>query len=419
MTRDIESLDRDNDLPTGLWSNGDVLWVVENSASGADRLFAYDLNTGERLEAQEFELHSRNRFSHGIWADGKLVWIADSQQDKLFAYVLATGERVEEREFELAERNRDPRGIWSNTEVMYVLDSVKDALFVYDLEAGELLAEHPLDKLNQSPRGIWSDGVTIWVSDDGAKRLFAFRIEDDTLDRYEDEEFTFRSLLKAGNGDPRGIWSDGDIMYVVDEQDDKAYTYNIPDATIAQLASLSLSDIEIGEFSATRLDYTALVAQDVWATTVLAEASQEAAAIQIKPADVDGDPENGHQISLDIETTINITVASEDGSRTKTYRVLVSKPLCLEGFTEERLGDVSFIGRSVGELEACARSVGVSALYHNRDGVWTALFLFPDLPEFLNRPFHDRFSGGLAPGERLVATRQIPAVTTPGTVPAN
>ena len=48
-------------------------------------------------------------------------------------------------------------------------------------------------------------------------------------------------------------------------------------------------------------------------------------------------------------------------------------------------------------------------------GVWTALFLSPDLPEFLSRPFHTRFPGGLPPGELLIAKRQLTVVTTPGT----
>ena len=69
VTRDIESLDPDNELPTGIWSDGETLWVIENSASGADRVFAYDLLTGERQQDAEFELESRNRFSHGIWSD--------------------------------------------------------------------------------------------------------------------------------------------------------------------------------------------------------------------------------------------------------------------------------------------------------------------------------------------------------------
>ena len=244
VTRDIEELHRDNDIPTGIWSDGSTLWVLENAGSGADSVFAYGLQNGQREPQREIELDRRNRFSHGIWSDGETVWVADSGQDQLFAYVWESGERSESREFKLAERHRDPRGIWSDGEVMYVLDSVKDALFVYDLDSGDFLLEHPLDKLNHSPRGIWSDGFTLWVSDDGAKRLFAYEFEDDALMRKEDLEFTFRSLLKAGNGDARGIWSDGDIMYVVDEQDDKVYTYNIPDAIIAQLASLSLGDID-------------------------------------------------------------------------------------------------------------------------------------------------------------------------------
>ena len=148
VTRDIEALDRDNDLPTDMWSDGTTLWVLENSASGADRVFAYDLQTGERRQDAELELESRNRFSHGLWSDDETVWVADSGQDKLFAYELASSERLAERDIELAERNRDPRGIWSDGETLYVLDSVKDALFVYDFETGELLAEYPLDKLN-------------------------------------------------------------------------------------------------------------------------------------------------------------------------------------------------------------------------------------------------------------------------------
>ena len=404
VTRDIESLDPDNELPTGIWSDGGTLWVIENSASGADRVFAYDLLTGERKPDTEFELESRNRFSHGIWSDGEIVWVADSGQDQLFAYVLESGERDEAREFALAERNRDPRGIWSDGEVMYVLDSVKDALFAYKLATAELLAEYPLDKLNQSPRGIWSDGVTIWVSDDGAKRLFAYEVDGEALSRNEDLEFTFRSLLKAGNGNPRGIWSDGDIMYVVDEQDHKVYTYNIPDATIAQLASLSLDELELEEFSPHRSEYAASVAYDLAATTVAAVATQETAKVIIEPADADGDPENGHQVTLGSETAITVTVTSADGSRTKAYVVQVSKPPCLSGLTEERLSEVAFAGGSISELEACARSLNVTAFYHYADAVWTAFFL--DAPEFLSQSFGNRFAEGLPPDTSLIANRE-------------
>ena len=416
VTRDIESLDPDNELPTGIWSDGETLWVLENSATGADLVFAYDLETGERVADQEFELDRRNRFSHGIWSDGETVWVADSGQDQLFAYLLESGERDEAREFALAERNRDPRGIWSDGEVMYVLDSVKDALFVYNFETGDLLAEHALDKLNKSPRGIWSDGVTIWVSDDGAKRLFAYEFVDTALVRNEDLEFSFRSLLKAGNGNPRGIWSDGDVMFVADESDDQIYTYNIPDAIIAQLASLSLSDLEIGEFSAGRRTYTAMAATSVTLTSVEAIATQDAATVVIAPSDADGDGENGHQVALGAETEITIAVTSGDGSRTKNYRIRVEKPPCLTGLSAERLSEVTFVGGSLDELLACARSFGLDALHHYSDG-WVGFFL--EAPEFLNQDFRNRFAEGLPAGEPLIANREPQPVTTSSVPGAN
>ena len=114
-----------------------------------------------------------------------------------------------ELDIQLHEDNRDPRDIWSNGEVIYVLDNRRESIFAYDLETGELIAEYELDDFNADPRGIWSDGVTLWVSDDGANRIFAYRINGETLDRIPAEEFDFQQLLRAGNGDPRGIWSDG------------------------------------------------------------------------------------------------------------------------------------------------------------------------------------------------------------------
>lgn len=45
------------------------------------------------------------------------------------------------------------------------------------------------------------------------------------------------------------------IMYVVDQSDDRVYTYNMPDGIDARLASLALPGIDIGEFDGNRTDY--------------------------------------------------------------------------------------------------------------------------------------------------------------------
>ena len=279
VKRDIEELDGGNDWPTGLWSDGETLWIAENGQGADDEVYAYDRASGERLSEREFELAETNRAPRGFWSDRSVVWVSDSGQERLFAYRLADGERLEEREFALAAGNSDARGIWSDEETMWVLDGRADALFAYDFESGALLAEYALDAANDDPRGIWSDGVTVWVSDHGAKRLIAYRLpapegpaaedaEPQDLERVRDEEFPKTVLSRASNNSPRGIWSDGDVMYVADESDDRVYTYNMPDAIDARLASLTLSGVDIGEFDPGRTDYEGCVGEGVTETTV-------------------------------------------------------------------------------------------------------------------------------------------------------
>ena len=159
---------------------------------------------------------------------------------------------------------------------MWVLDGGKDSLFAYDLESGELLGEYALD---------------------------------------------------PANDDPHGIWSDGDVMHVADESDGKVYTYNMPDAINARLVSLSLSGVEIGEFDSAVDEYVGIPDDGVAETTVVAEAVQDGATVSIVPSDADGDIGNGHQVSVESDAAIMVTVASADGSRTRVYRVAVDVPV--------------------------------------------------------------------------------------------
>ena len=333
VTRDIEELDGGHDKPSGTWSDGATLWVLENGDGADDDIYAYDLKTGERVEDREFKLDEANRAPRGVWSDRTVLWLSDSGQNRLFAHDLASGERLPERDIAFAERNRAARGIWSDEESMWVLDGRADALFAYDFESGELLAEYALDAANDDPRGIWSDGVTVWVSDHGAKRLIAYRLpapegpaaedaEPQDLERVRDEEFG--ELSNASNNSPRGIWSDGEVMYVADESDDKVYTYNMPDAMNARLATLTLSGVDIGEFDPGTTDYEGTPGDGVTETTVEVVPAQSGASVAIDPPDADGEAD-GHQVSLD-GTEITVTATSPDGSRTRSYRVAVQRP---------------------------------------------------------------------------------------------
>ncbi len=68
VTRDIEALDSGHNSPTGLWSDGATLWLAENGDGADDAVYAYNLESGERVEDREFELDETNRAPRGLWS---------------------------------------------------------------------------------------------------------------------------------------------------------------------------------------------------------------------------------------------------------------------------------------------------------------------------------------------------------------
>ena len=69
------------------------------------------------------------------------------------------------------------------------------------------------------PRGLWSDGDTLWVLGADAS-LLAYDLTDGTREADRD------IVLDADNGDPRGLWSDGAIAWVLDG-DGAVYAYDL------------------------------------------------------------------------------------------------------------------------------------------------------------------------------------------------
>ena len=416
VEHDIEELDGGHDDPTGAWSDGATLWLAENGDGADDAVYAYDLESGERVEDREFELDDANLAPRGLWSDRVTIWISDSGQEKLFAHDLASGERLPDSDLVLHPDNDDPRGIWSDGSTMWVLDDRDDALFGYDLASGELLAEYAPHGDNDTPHGIWSDRVSVWVSNHDPKRLFAYRLpvldaQEDTaakhleLERVRDEEFgESRELTKASNNSPRGIWSDGDVMYVADASDGKVYSYNMPDAIDARLASLTLSDIASAEFVPRQTDYEGVADEGVTQTTVEALAVQTGAEVAIDPPDADEDAA-GQQAAVADGAEITITVTSADGSRKRVYLVRIAVRECLDGLGAD-FSLVAYEGGGIADLEACARSLPVSALYAWDGSAYLSYIL--DAPLFVNEGFVALFPEGLPDGTELLARREPP-----------
>ena len=334
-TKDVNTLNAaGNTFPWGIWSDGVTMWVVDSSH---DKIFAYNLSDGERDEDQDFNSLDGTKDDSlvGIWSDGATMWVGDYQDDKLYAYDLATKARTPGRDFNDldASGNTSQGGIWSDGATMWVAhieladsklygkldsynmppssDATLSALSVspgsihgFDpdtttyhvgvahtvsqatatatannanatIEIGSTTvasgAGHPvaLDRGlntvtvtvtaqdgvsteeyilhlgrgvttdygwkaaddfntlyaagNRSLTAIWSDGVTMWVVDNDNNDIYAYDME--TKER--DETKDFGTLRDAGNFSPKGIWSDGETMWVADDAARKLYAYDM------------------------------------------------------------------------------------------------------------------------------------------------------------------------------------------------
>ncbi len=86
------------------------------------------------------------------------------------------------------------------------------------------LRDLALSSINTAPRGLWSDGETLWVADNQDDKLYAYNLADG---RRLASSLDFNGLKAAGNDAPAGLWADGETLWVTDHQDAKLYAYNI------------------------------------------------------------------------------------------------------------------------------------------------------------------------------------------------
>ena len=247
--------------------------------------------------------------------------------------------RDDSKDIALAAGNGSPQGIWGNDRTIWVSDDAGNKLFAYkrvndpgtpENEYGTRDADSDFNTLmdagNGFSRGIWSDGMDMFVVDttSGAQKVFSYSMSDMAYG-------SARSFdLEGGNDHPAGIWSDGATLWVVDTGDDKLYAYGLPAAEAvsddATLSALSLSGITLSPgFAADTLTYTASVSNDVASTTVTATANDDGATVAIVPADAD-DTADDHQVTLGVgDTAISVTVTAEDGTTMQTYAVTVTR----------------------------------------------------------------------------------------------
>ncbi len=213
------SLANFNRDPSGIWSNGTTMWVLDIYD---DYVYAYSLADGARTRNWDLDLHSGHTSPRGIWSDGTTMWLGDTEDEKLYAYALADGSRDTSKDRSLAAGIK-PDGLWSNDTTMWIVDSFDDRAYAYQMSGWlrdsskdiELIGEHLLAQHND----LWSDGTNLWVAEWVEGKLYAYTLADQSRNSGLDIDAT----SELGIDDPNGVWSNGTTMWILDGDEEEIH----------------------------------------------------------------------------------------------------------------------------------------------------------------------------------------------------
>ena len=289
--QDFDTLEADGEgRPTGIWSDGTTMWVVDQLDRKA---YAYAMSDRSRLSDQDITLDADNELSAGAWGDidaGEMgtLWAVDNQDKKLYAYPIRPSLRsndglpiiigtpmVGQTLTVDTSRIGDPQGLPEDVEFRCRWDRVVDGRDLYINQswncsytvpwryvglplkvevsfhdargAFETRRSDATDPVARGPIGndfdltiggtvslyvpnsVWGNKETIWVSK--APTAYALTDTDNLLFAYNrsDGSRIPGQDIPLQNRAPGGIWSDGKTMFVVDSRDDKIYAYNLDD----------------------------------------------------------------------------------------------------------------------------------------------------------------------------------------------
>ena len=250
---DYNTLHNRNVRAYGVWGNNTNLFVGQYSANTFGGLFEYNRSSHAFESSTTLRsisgLEAANGIPQGIWSDGTYLWMVDND-GSVEALALSDDSHAAAQSFDTGVTS-GTHGIWGNSSTIWVsytsATEGDDALWAYrkDTKAADADKDIDLHADNLSPRGIWSDGTTIWVIDVVDLKAYAYGVNDGTRD--EDLEFD----VDPGNQVPEGMWSDGDTVWVSNHGGDRLYAYYLP------VAGLGVTDVSA--VSASRETATATV----------------------------------------------------------------------------------------------------------------------------------------------------------------
>ena len=271
----------DNGAPAGIWSDGTTIWVEDSTD---DKLYAYTLSNGSRDSAKEFSVRQGAETPAGIWADGTTVWVVYAGHNKALAYTISGGSRNTGLDLSLRISSSN-WGAWSDGTTMWVVNggagnqklfhhslpgtsSTDAALRDLSVSAGTLTPAFAADTTSytasvansvtsitvtatkndaaatvvitpadadanaagdQVSLDVGSNVVTVTVTAEDGTTIRTYTVTVTRATAPPASATPVDITLPSQNGSPRGIWSDGTTVWVVDPTDDKIYAYALAD----------------------------------------------------------------------------------------------------------------------------------------------------------------------------------------------
>ena len=261
-------LHSDNSDPRSLWSDGVTLWVGEDSSPA--KVFAYELSGtfGDRVSAKDIANITTEAFY--VTGFGDRLWVGDeaaptlSSDPSAYAFGLPGLARSSGHDVVLRSGSGantvgvvSIRGLATDGNYLWVSDSgtglgAGDTVHAFRLfddpatlnvdEYGTLDVDRGLGFGDFTANGIFTDGETMWGVEVGSSTARAVSLANG--ERVEALEFD----LHPDNDNPRGIWSNGVTMFVVDETDAKIYTYRVGVVKASGVPAPGMAHVSAGGF---------------------------------------------------------------------------------------------------------------------------------------------------------------------------
>ena len=237
------ALHPENADPKSIWSDGETLWVGDNSAR---KVFAYKLWDNPDTAVSEYgtrdpgwDLPSLGEEDFYVTGHGPRLYVAEESLDgasrDVFGYDLTNFTRAQDRDFVYGDLNVAGgvwivRGMATDGRYMWITDTTSHA-HAFRLVDDPETREDEYGRPDTSRRltipgrgqltGLFTDGRTMWGvrfgSNDSTVR--SVKLSDGTEAGYD-------FPLHEDNDHAYGIWSNGETFYVVDADDDMIYTYH-------------------------------------------------------------------------------------------------------------------------------------------------------------------------------------------------